>query len=212
MEPRTNTPRLVLLLPALLMLLLEPSAGLAAPFTISCPPTPDVDVGAGGVFLQCTSPTSGIIEDLDVYLDIGNAGGGSTYASDLHISLTHVASNTTVEIYLGAAPQAPTSIIQALFDDDSLNGTAPTSGDAIGNFVPNDPFSAFNSLEVGGADNWVLHIEDISTWPGEGHDLLQWDIIVLTPEPGTGVLVGIGLIGLVILGGDPRRRRDRKPF
>jgi len=205
---------------SLAMLALAGAAG-AATIQFSCGGQDNIDIGSGGVDVACTAPiaVTGDIVDIDVILDINNNSGGATYASDLEITLTHVESGTSVVLYRGSAPAAPTSIIYSVFDDESPNGLAPTSGDVggpqgvtLGSFQPVDPLNVFDMLPVDGVGGWILTIEDISQWPNEGHDLVDWSMVVTTvPEPGTGVLVGIGLVGLATLGGPaPLRAGGRR--
>ncbi|MCP4036940.1 MAG: PEP-CTERM sorting domain-containing protein [bacterium] len=115
----------------------------------------------------------------------------------------HIATGTSVNVYLGPQPQNPTSTMDATFDD-SAAGAPPSSGDIIGTFLAADLLAAFNGLELSG--QWDLEIIDTTGWANEGIDLVEWRLNgTHVPEPGTGLLLATGLVGLAVLSG---RKRD----
>ena len=173
------------------------SSALAAPFDLACPIANDVDTTPATV-VDCTIVVSGTITDLNLVLQIDDLSA-ARYATDLQITLIHVVTATRVAIYIGPEVVNPESMMNATFDDSAV-GAPPGSGDIVGTFLPSAPLSTFNGLELSG--DWQLEILDASGFDGEGIDLLSWRLTgVQVPEPGTAVLVALGLLGLAILSG-----------
>lgn len=171
-----------------------------AGFTASCGGATDVD-NATVTAIGCTVADSGIITDLNVALRIDDLVA-DPYATDLQIVLTHVASGTSVPIYLGTGVFFPQSRMDATFDD-SAAGPAPGSGDILGVVLPASSLATFNGLELSG--DWLLEILDISAFPGEGIDLIEWSFSGVTPEPKTSILLIGGLLGFSLIF---RRKRE----
>jgi hypothetical protein len=176
------------------------AAGSAsAGFTASCGGATDVD-NATVTAIGCSVAASGLITDLNVALEIDDLAA-NPYATDLQIVLTHVSSGTSVAIYLGTGVFFPQSRMDAIFDD-SAAGPVPDAGDILGVVPPSASLATFNGLELSG--DWVLEILDISAFPGDGIDLIQWGFSGTTPEPQTSNLVIAGLLGFALFLG--RRR------
>jgi MYXO-CTERM domain-containing protein len=99
--------------------------------------------------------------------------------------------------------------MDATFDDAGID-PLPASGDVIGIFAAVGVLADFNALELSGA--WELRVLDTRTWPDEGLDLVEWRFTGShVPEPGSGTLLGLGLLGLAMLSGrrhEPRSRRS----
>ncbi len=153
--------------------------------------------------IGCNVAETGIISDLNVALEIDDLAA-DPYATDLQIVLTYVASGTSVAIYTGTGVFFPRSRMDAIFDD-SAAGPAPGSGDILGVVLPAASLASFNGFELSG--DWVLEILDISAFPGEGIDLIDWSFSGSTPEPNTSMLLVAGLLGLSLRF---RRRRGEK--
>ncbi len=169
----------------------------AAPFDIGCPGATDVDTNPATVVV-CNIAISGTITDLNVTLVIDDLAAAQ-YATDLQISLIHVATSISVAVFLGSEVINPQSMMDAIFDDSAV-AAPPGSGDIIGAFLPAELLSAFNGLELSGA--WNLEILDASAYPDEGIDLLEWRLTgSAVPEPGSALLLVLGLFGLVVLSG-----------
>lgn len=176
----------------------------AVPFNLVCPAQNDVDTDPATV-VTCISATSGGIQDLNVQLNI-DENPGTPYVSDLTITLTHVATGTTVTLYVGDQVFNPAGMMDVTLDDAAA-AAVPTTGDAIGTFQPTGLLADFNGLDLAG--QWDLTIED-TFFPGEGLDLLSWSLVgQVVPEPGTGVLLAGGLAGLAVSGRS--RRRTAQP-
>jgi hypothetical protein len=181
------------------------SATHAAAFDVDCGGATNVDTNTPTV-VGCSAAVSGTITDLNVVLNIDDASA-NPYATDLQITLVHVASGTTVNVYVGSEVANPTSIMDATFDDAAA-GAPPGSGDIIGTFQAAQLLAAFNGLELSGS--WVLQILDASPYPNEGIDLLSWHLNgTIVPEPGPVLLMTLGLLGLGIAG--PNKPATRKP-
>ncbi len=101
---------------------------------------------------------SGSILDLDLSLRMTH-----TYPGDLNVSLTHVASNTTVIIgsRLGGSGCGVDNI-DAVFNDASPTAMAcrASSPGIGGNIRPSNPLAAFNGLDL--ASTWRLNVADVA--------------------------------------------------
>ena len=81
--------------------------------------------------------------------------------------------------------------LTTLFDDESptANGRAGTTASQL----PFSPLSAFDGLNLD--SNWTLLIRDQVA--GDSGTLFDWHVEgQVTPEPGTAMLLGLGLVGL----------------
>lgn len=195
-------PRFMIYATAMLALLVLTSQAQAAPFDISCGGASDVDTDPATIVL-CTSGTAGTITDLNVVLNIDDLSATDAYATDLQISLIHVATSTSAVIYLGPELFAPTSMMDATFDD-SAAGAPPGSGNIVGIFLPQETLAIFNGLELSG--DWNLTILD-QAFPGEGIDVIEWRLTgTQVPEPSSALLLALGLFGLTRLSGHKHAR------
>ncbi len=177
------------------ILTLGSGQAMAAPFDLSCGGANDVDTNPATI-VGCNIAETGTITDLNVYLNIDDTSA-NPYATDLEITLVHVGSGISVQVYMGPGVAFPTSMMDATFDD-SAAGAPPGSGNIVGTFLPDQSLSAFNGLELSG--DWELQILDGTTYLNEGIDLVDWRLVgTQVPEPGTGVLLAFGLVGLAVL-------------
>ena len=81
--------------------------------------------------------------------------------------------------------------------DDAAAALAPTSGDVVGTYLPVNALSAFDGVQLAG--DWTLSLQDLSSWPDEGLDLISWGLVGdHVPEPSTALLLAIGLIGIAV--------------
>jgi hypothetical protein len=177
---------------ALAAILFLTTAGMAAaaPFDVDCGGAANVDTNPATV-VACNVVVTGAISDLNVFLNIDDATN-NPYATDLQISLVHVLSGTTVNVYIGSEVVNPTSVMNATFDD-AASAAPPGSGDIIGTFQSAQLLAAFNGLELSGA--WQLRILDASAFPNENIDLFSWQLNgTVVPEPGTTVLMALGMM------------------
>ncbi len=173
----------------------------AAPFDFGCGSANDIDTNPATI-VSCNVTDAGTITDLNLYLNINDLSA-DPYATDLQISLVHVSTATTVQIYIGPEILNPTSIMDATFDDEA-GASVPGSSDILGTFLADGNLSDFNGFELSG--DWELHVLDDWTYPNEGIDLIEWRLQgTHVPEPGTGVLLASGLVGLAVLS---NRRSD----
>jgi hypothetical protein len=131
--------------------------------------------------------------------------GAAPYVSDLELILSDDSTGDSVILYTGAQPVTPETRMVATFDD-AAGSLAPTSNHVLGTFLPVQALSIFDDNELSG--DWTLSIQDLSTWTDEDIDLISWHLVAAysAPEPNTGMLVSIGLIGLGWMGRRPRRR------
>ncbi len=165
---------------------------VAAPFDIDCGSATDVDTDPATV-VTCNVAQAGTITDLNILLNIDDTVG-NPYATDLDITLIHVATGTSVDVYLGTGVNAPQSIMDATFDDEAA-ATVPGSGNIIGTFFSAQLLSAFDGLELSG--QWDLRITDTTQWTDEGIDLMEWRLEgVVVPEPGLALLLGFVAVAL----------------
>jgi hypothetical protein len=173
---------------------------LAVPFDIDCGGWADVDTSSP-TLVGCTAGPVGAITDLTVFLEIDDPDG-TPYASDLEIILMDDSAGTSVVLYSGSPAFSPDAYMNATFDDAAAV-LAPTSGDVIGTYLPVEALSAFDGLELSG--DWTLSLQDLSSWPGEGLDLISWRLVGnQVPEPSTLLLFVSGLTGLAISGRSSR--------
>jgi hypothetical protein len=84
----------------------------------------------------------------------------------------------------------------ATYDDEAANPLTAATSFADGVYIPVQALSAFDGQDLLG--DWTLNFADVFT-SDEGDELISWRIygdITPIPEPGTALLVGLGLTGL----------------
>jgi hypothetical protein len=178
---------------------LQTDSALAVPFDIDCGGQVDIDTNPP-TLVACSAGAVGAITDLTVLLEIDDPAG-FPYVSDLEIILIDDSTGISVVLYSGSQAAAPEAYMNATFDDAAA-ALAPTSGDVIGSYLPVDALSAFDGVELSG--DWTLSLQDLSSWPDEGLDLISWRLVGdHLPEPSTAILLAIGLFGVAAAG---RRR------
>ena len=140
--------------------------------------------------VSLTSPTSGFITDLNIFLNIN-----APYVNDLQISLSH--NGTSAIVYQGIPTDAGVdSFINATFDDQAVGGYNPV-GSVTGTVLPFSSLAAFNGANLAGT--WELSILDQTTLR-DGNNLIAWNIsgdASPVPVPPSVWLFGSGLVGLV---------------
>lgn len=168
----------------------------ATPFDNDCGSLNNIDTDPATTF-TCTIAAIGTITDLNVVLNIDNLSG-TQYATDLQITLVHVTTGISVAVYLGPEVVNPESRMDATFDDEAVTAP-PASGDVLGLLTPAGLLSDFDGQELAG--DWRIEFLD-TAFPDEGIDLISWRLTGShVPEPGSAVLLSIGLFGLTILSG-----------
>lgn len=186
------------------------TSAIAIPFDISGPPAMDVDPwSATYVYVTLTTTESGIIDDLNVQIELGyndEEPGPAGFWGNFDIWLTHdgmmVQLFETMDDYFGT--------FDVVFDDEAAS-SIPDIGvdyDVYGTFIPIGSLSAFNGYNLSG--DWTLILLD-DFIPGDGTNLISWGISGDTaaapvPEPSTMLLVGTGLLGIAF----GRKRFNKK--
>jgi subtilisin-like proprotein convertase family protein len=178
------------------------AAAIPVPFDIAGPGQVDVDADPG-TEVDLTALIAGTILDLNIFVEI--VGG---HMEDLDLFLTSPG-GTVVQFrrsFLNPLTHQD-SPISATFDDEAAtpHDSQQTVGGVIGTFQPFEALSAFDGEQLAGL--WTLTILDEFA-PGEGDDLLRWNIFGQVdtdqvPEPTTLGLLAGGLGWLAL------RRRQR---
>jgi subtilisin-like proprotein convertase family protein len=178
------------------------AAAIPVPFDIAGPGQVNVDTNPG-TEVDLTSLVAGTILDLNIYVEITGA-----HMEDLNLFLTSPG-GTTVQFRRDFSNPLvhQDGPISATFDDQALSphDAQQSAGGVLGTFQPFEALSAFNGQQLAGL--WTLTILDTFV-PGEGDDLLRWNITGRVdtdqvPEPATLGLLAGGLGWLAI------RRRQR---
>lgn len=175
------------------------------------------DTSATSLF-QFTVGTSGIINDLNLELQITNSAGKVNWGS-WEIVLSHLGTDVTVFNPPDSSDSAE-GLFDVIFDDAGDPGAIlgiPPANDIVSSsllvfhFLSFGALSGFDGLNVQGL--WELSILDISG-VANGDNLLKWNLIAdlasvpasAAPEPGILSLIGAGLLGMGFI----RRRRLAK--
>lgn len=130
-------------------------------------------------------PGTGVITDLNLYLDISH-----TWIGDLIVTLTHVDTGTSVVVIdrPGVPPGAGCALddITAILDDGATAPVEPQCTAGLptihGSFTPNNPLAAFDGQSIQGT--WQLNVSD-----NAGADtgfLLRWCLIPTVVPDGDG--------------------------
>ncbi len=158
--------RLFLLLASVLMLM--PSVGFAQqcgtclPMFSSNPGAP-IDIGPTSAVVTdniVISDTTGTIADLNIYLDISHS-----YVGDLNISLSHLESGQSTELFFGNISGCAGTDIDVVLDDELANFITCSGGavPAVGGCYRSDPLpglTSFNGVDISGT--WMLTVRDAS--------------------------------------------------
>ncbi|MBU0508575.1 carboxypeptidase regulatory-like domain-containing protein [bacterium] len=137
---------------------------------------PIADLDTTTVQLQVNE--SWIINDLDVFVSLTHS-----YVADLRISVTGPGGQTVLLTNQNGGSGEDYEM--TTFDDEALIPVRFGQPPFNGSFIPEEPLSAFNGLDVQGA--WTLTLEDLAG--GDDGVLLEWGILI-TPaldalDPGT---------------------------
>lgn len=124
----------------------------------------DGPVRGGGTLVDdvVTLDNFGTVTDLNVYLDFD-----ATDASQLTVELTHVGSNTTVQLL--SAPACAAVASTYTLDDESADPFTCVSGV----YQPANPLSAFNGLDI--ASDWRLVVTETGASGFVGD---EWGLII----------------------------------
>lgn len=90
---------------------------------------------------------SGTITDLNF---------GITYSGSFPQNIDIVLEHDGTQVHIYDATEDVSAAFSALFDDESLNGFAPKDADVLGDFLPDNPLSAFDGMELAGTWNLML--------------------------------------------------------
>lgn len=166
----------------------------------SGPPLNDIDVAPPGVSTFLTITDMGVINDLDLSVEITG-----TFALGIDITLIHVDTGTSAAVFQSAGDNLGS--FNVTFDDEAAGG-CPHTSDVTGSCIPDNLLSIFDGENIQGS--WEIHFEDNSGLPGDGDDLIAWSITAdvspaSAPIPASLWLVAPGLVAMLRL----RRRRAR---
>jgi subtilisin-like proprotein convertase family protein len=200
-------------------------------------PIPDGDLN-GIQSSQTLSLLSGTVSDVNVTLTVSGGFNGDFYAYLFHnntsaILLNRVGRGSSSDVGYPDAGFGPNPAIRFTFDDQAahdvhlyqtfsfvlnsngqLTGTWQPDGRAIDPLSPASAFDSaarlsllgmFNGMDPNGS--WTLFIADVSPL-GQG-TLVNWGLQLTTvPEPGSALLLGLGLV-LKLIGAAYTDMKDR---
>jgi hypothetical protein len=141
--------------------------------------------------------------DLSIVLDGSEQGGSFGFNGDFAVDTLAPAAIPGYRIEL-LTPGVAFSVVGDVVD--SFGGTVATSGSAIAQdlaFAPAEDLAFFvGNVPFGGPTDWTISV--LALPPGVGRIDMRLTAI---PEPGTALLMGLGLLGLVVGGRAPRAPR-----
>ena len=192
-----------------LIFLLFGASANAALITISGSAAFNVDT-AVPTLVTLNSPTGGVINDLNLFIDLD----ADCCGYDNTVILSHLDTGTSAAIWFDArdvGKQRFGDVRNTTFDDEApiafVDAPYNTDGFDIypGTYSAADLLSAFDGEDFSG--NWQLSIQNTGCCIGEGDNLLAWAImadVTTVPLPAAVWLFGSGLLGLV---GIARRKK-----
>ncbi len=183
---------------ACLMVLAASSSALADPFTFTATDTPVTAQQPTTISSTIVVGGGGQIQDLDVFVDYT-----ANFIGDLVLTLTHVNTGTSVQLVANEGGSG-VNLTSVTFDDEAASSIAgQTAPFGPGSFRPEGSLTIFDNESISGT--WTLTaVNPINDGP---HSIVAFQLSgIVTPEPGTWALFGLGAIGL---GAFARRRRAK---
>jgi subtilisin-like proprotein convertase family protein len=149
--------------------------GSGAGINVAIPDSPGANTPGAPATHDIVITDSGLVADLDLYLDVHH-----TYVGDLGITLTHIDTATTVTVINPQSLVCGGNDILATLDDESatpLAGQCHATGIAFqGTFQPDNPLSAFDGESITGT--WRITVTDYSA--GDAGVIYEWRLVATT--------------------------------